>query len=121
MGSNRRAGIIFLKIDGEGMDAKGNFTYNLGKPERETILGADVVHGFSEKVQESYIEGEITDRLTLDLEKLVTADDIEVTLEVANGKTISLREAWYAGKGDVQTEQANIQVKFVGKSAKEVK
>ena len=27
---NRRAGILFFKVDGAQYDAKGNFTYNLG-------------------------------------------------------------------------------------------
>jgi len=42
-----------------------------------------------------------------------------VTLQVANGKTIVLRNAWFAGEGTVQTEEGNIAVRFEGLSATE--
>lgn len=117
---NRKAGIIYLKIDGEARDAKGAFTYNLGQPKREAIVGADAVHGFKETPQVPMIEGEITDASDLDLEKLVTIDDATITLELNNGKTIVLRQAWYAADGDGNTEEANLQVRFEGMSAKEI-
>jgi hypothetical protein len=114
---NRRAGILYLKIDGEIQDAKGNFTYNLGGPKREGIAGADTVHGFKEAVQVPYIEGEITDKSTLDLKKLINIEDATITLELATGKTVVLKQAWYAADGDAQTEEGNIQVRFEGKEA----
>lgn len=119
--SQRRAGILYLKIDGTTFDAKGNFTYNLGKPKREAVVGADAVHGFKETPQVAFIEGEITDRGDLDLEKLVQLDDITATLELANGKVVVLRNAWYAGDGNAQTEEANIQLRLEGKSGEEVR
>ncbi|MFP3943815.1 MAG: phage tail tube protein [Alphaproteobacteria bacterium] len=118
--SNRRAGIIFLKINGRQHDARGNFTYNLGVPKREAIVGADGVHGHKEMPKAPFIEGEITDRGDLDVEALQRLDDVTVTLELANGKVILLRNAWYAADGDAQTEEANIQVRFEGLSAEEV-
>jgi hypothetical protein len=119
--SQRRAGIVYFKIDGSIQDAKGNFTYNLGKNKREAIVGADAVHGFKETPQVAFIEGEITDRGTLDLEALVTLDDITATLELSNGKVFVLRNAWYAGDGNVQTEESNIQIRLEGKTGEEVR
>ncbi len=119
--SERKGGIIFVKIDGEIQDAKGNFTYNLGMPKREAIVGSDTVHGFKETPQVAFIEGEITDRQTLDLEKLLRTEDATITLELANGKVISLRNAWYAGDGTGNTDEGNIAVRFEGKSGEEIK
>lgn len=116
----RRAGLIQLKTGGVIQDAKGEFSYNLGIPIREPIVGADGVHGFKETPQPPMIEGVITDRGSLDLEALVKGKDQTVTLELANGKTISLRSAYYAGDGTVTTGEAEIKVKWVGKSAKEI-
>jgi len=118
---NRRAGILFFKVDGTQYDAKGGFTYNLGAAKREAIVGSDAVHGYKETPQVPFIEGEITDRSDLDLEKLLNLDGVTVTLELANGKVVLLRDAWYAGDGDVGTEEANIQVRFEGLSGEEVK
>lgn len=118
--SQRRAGTIQLQVDGEVFDAKGNFSYNLGQPKREAMVGSDRVHGYKETPQVPFIEGEITDRATLSLKSLVTMKGVTVTLTHANGKVISLRNAWYAGEGTGNTEEANIDFRFEGMSAKEV-
>jgi len=119
--SNRRSGIMYLKVNGEAFDAKGNFTYNSGKPKREAIVGNASVHGYKETPQTPYIEGEITDRGNLDVDNLKMIDDATVTLELANGKTFLLRNAWYAGDGDVGTEEANIGIRFEGLSGEEIR
>lgn len=118
--SQRRGGIIQFQVAGVIQDAKGNFTYNLGRPVRETLVGSDKVHGFSEKPQPCFIEGEITDRGTLDLAALVEAQDVTVSLELANGKVVILRDAWFAGEGTGNTEEGNIAVRFEGRNAEEV-
>jgi hypothetical protein len=120
-GKNRIGGIIALKVNGDMYFAKGNFTYNLGKPKKEGVVGSDRVHGYKEVPQVPFIEGEITDRNELDLEDLVTLDDATATLELANGKVIMLREAWYAGEGTGNTEEGNIALRLEGMSAEEVR
>ncbi|SDI55384.1 phage tail tube protein [Pseudomonas abietaniphila] len=119
-GKNRIGGIIALKVNGDIYFAKGNFTYNLGKPKREGVVGADTVHGYKETPQVPFIEGEITDRQELSLEDLVTLDDATITLELSNGKVITLSEAWFAGEGTGNTEEGNIACRFEGMSAEEV-
>ena len=116
--SNRLAGILFFKIDGELYQAKGGFTYNLGIPLREFILGSE---GYKETEQAAYIEGEITDHPDLDLKRLVLLDGVTVTLELANGKVFLLRNAWYAGDGNVASEDANITVKFEAPKGEEIR
>lgn len=118
--SQRRAGLIQVQVNGEVYQARGNWTYNLGRPMREAIIGADTVHGYKETPQVAFIEGEITDLSTLDLATLVELEDATVTLELANGKLIALRNAWFAGDGTGNTEEANIAVRFEGSGAEEV-
>jgi len=120
MADQRRAGLIQLQINGVIFDAKGKFSTNLGQPKRETIIGADKVHGFKETPQASYIEGAITDRGTLDLKALVTATDVTVTLSYANGKVFVLRDAWFAGDGTLDTDEAEIAVRWEGIDAEEI-
>lgn len=116
----RRGGIIFVKVNGQQLDAKGNFTYNLGVGIRETIVGSDAVHGYSEKPQAAFIEGEITDNSQLDLAALAKTDDATITLELANGKVVVLRNAWAAGEFTGNTDEGNIGVRFEGLSAEEI-
>ena len=110
--NNRRAGRVYLKIDGALYDAKGSFSYNLGHDKREGIVGADGIHGYKETPQLPFIEGVITDRGDIDLEALTTADNVTVTLELVNGKTIVLANAWFAGEGGITTEDAEIAVRL---------
>jgi len=117
----RRAGITFFKIDGTVYDLKGNLTYNLGANKREAIVGLDSVHGYMEKPQVPFMELEITDRADLDVEKLLNITDSTIMAELANGKVIQLRNAWYAGDGNVGSEEGNIQARFEGKTADEIR
>lgn len=108
----RRAGIITVRLNGIAYSAKGAFSYNLGRPKRESIVGADTVHGFKEMPQVAFIEGEFTDHRDMDLNLLVTGEGLTVTLELANGKVIVLTEAWFASEGTVGTEEGNVSVRF---------
>lgn len=121
MSNQRRAGIIFVKVNGQQYDAKGDFSYNLGRPLREGIAGSDGVHGYKETPQIPYIEGEITDRGDLDVEALLDVSGATVTLELANGKVIALKDAWFAGEGSISTSEANITTRFEGMSADEIR
>lgn len=120
MADQRRAGLIQVKVNGEIFDAKGSFTYGYGRPKRTAIVGSDGVHGYKEEPQVSFIEGAVTDRGSLDVSAVFTAKDVTVTLELANGKTFALREAWYAGDGQASTEEAEIPVRWEGASGEEI-
>jgi hypothetical protein len=118
---NRRSGVLYVKLDSKLLDVAGEFTYNLGKPKRDAKVGHDRVHGYKELPQVPYVEGTITDSSTLDLETdILGITNATVTLELANGKTVVLRNAWYAGEGNVTTEEAEIAVRFEGMSAEEI-
>jgi len=118
--SQRKGGIIQVQVNGEVFQAKGSWSYNLGRPKREAIVGTDTVHGYKETPQVSFIEGEITDRGDLDLAVLVSLIDSTVTMTLANGKVIVLRDAWYAGEGTGNTEEGNIGVRFEGLGGEEI-
>lgn len=120
-GNKRVGGIISLKVDGDMYFAKGDFTYNLGLPKKEGVVGSDRVHGYKETPQIPFVEGEVTDRQEMSLETLVGLKDATITLELANGKVIVLREAWYAGEGTGNTGEGNIGARFEGMSAEEVR
>lgn len=117
----RVGGIIEFKINGELFSAKGSFTYNLGRPKRDAVVGSDKVHGYKEMPQSPYIEGAITDNADLSLEQLVLVKEATITLSLANGKIVVLREGYYSGDGNVTTEEGEIAVRFDGMDADEVR
>lgn len=118
--SQRRAGIISISINGVRYDVKGAATYNLGRAKRTAIVGQDSVHGFKEEPQVAYLETKFTDRGDLDLNALVTLEGASVMCELANGKVIAFRDAWYAAEGEGSTEEAEIDARFESKDAEEI-
>lgn len=121
MANPRVGGLIFIKVDGEVLKAKGAFTYNLGLGKREAVMDAGGgVAGYKESPQVPFIEGACTDSDELDVKSLLETKDATVTLELANGKTIVLRKAYYAADGQVGTEEGELQVRFEGFSAEEI-
>lgn len=116
----RLSGTIQFQANGVPYNVVGGFTYNLGSPKREALVGHDKVHGFKELPQVPFIEGEIRDQPGLDLSALQGITNATVTLTLAVGKVVVLRDAWYASEGDVGTEEANIAVRFEGLGAEEV-
>lgn len=115
-----RAGTITFKVNGEVQDAKGSFTYNLGVDLKKMIAGADRVHGAYSAVQVPFIEGLLTDDGSFDVAAMMAMEDGTVTIDLANGKTIALYNACFAGEGNVTTEQGEISCRWEGKSAREI-
>lgn len=119
MAANLRAGKLFFKVNGDKKRAKGAFTYNIGKDKKTKIAGVDGVHGTKVEIVVPFIEGKISDGSDVDLAAFIDAEGT-ITLELANGKTISLFEGEYSADANVSTEEGEIPVRFEGKSAKEV-
>ena len=122
--AQRFAGIVFVKIDGTMQNAKGNFSVGMGFPMREGIKGSDDrLHGFKETPQVAHIEGEISNTADLNIEALSRVEDSTVTVEINNGKVYALRNAFITnGEGlVVNSEEANIPVRFEGSRCEEIR
>jgi hypothetical protein len=121
MPANQRvAGLIRLQTNGEILMAKGDFTYNLGRPKREAIIGRDGVHGFKETPQVAFIEGTITDAGDIDVAALDVLQAATVNLKLGNGKQVVLGGAYFAGDGTGSTNESEITVRWEGTTAEEI-
>lgn len=108
-------GTIRIRANGAVIPAKGSWSWNLGRPMREPIIGADGRHGFKELPQVAYIEGATTfDGQSFDLAALVSLRDATVTLELANGTVLVLPNAYFAGEGSGSTDEGEVAVRFEG-------
>lgn len=119
--SKRIGGIIFVKVNGEQYKAKGSWTYNLGRGKKEGVAGSDGMHGYKEMPQVPFIEGAITDDSEISAIDLLDIKDATITLDLANGKTVVLSNAWFAGEGNITTEEGEIASRFEGMDADEVR
>ena len=120
MATLRRAGLRALTIDSTRYDVVGNIAYSLGKPVLEELIGADRFHGFKETPGIPLMELEIRDSGDLDVELLVTLQDVTLAAELVSGKTVVLRRASQAGAASQGSEEGAIEVRFVGQSSEEI-
>ena len=114
------SGTISFRIDGVRHFVVGDWTYNLGKPKREALVGSDSFHGYKEMPQAAMISGVIRDTNQLSVTALADVKEATIQLELGNGKVIVLRDAFNENEGNVTTEEGNIEVKFTGASAEEI-
>ena len=120
MATRRVGGILLLKLDGALFQAKGEFTYDIGIPLRTAVVGVDAVHGFKEEPKVPFIEGALTDNDELDLAQLQSFRDGTATLELANGKVIIIRLAFYASPGNVSAAEGQIPLRIEGITGEEI-
>jgi hypothetical protein len=121
--NNRKSGVIHLSIDGKGYATKGSFKYGLGLPRKQPLFNSNGgVEGFKEVMESApFVEGEIYDQSDLDLAALFKTDDATVTLQLANGKVIVFKDAWYAGTSEGNTEEANINFRMESRTVTEIR
>ena len=118
----RVAGVLEFSMNGKSHNIAGNFTYHLGTPKREMLVGQDRVHGYSELPMAPFIKGESRDSYSTDVKNdvcLIT--DATLVLKVANGKRIMFEEAVYTGSGEIETGESKINFEFGAKSAEEIR
>lgn len=118
--SQRVGGIIQFQAGGVLLAAKGNFTWNVGKPKRDAVIGADRVHGYKEAVQVPFIEGAITVDEDTDVDAILTLKDATAFLSLSNGAAVILKDAWQAGEGSGTTEEGELPVRFEAKTGEYV-
>jgi hypothetical protein len=100
-------------MDGVQQDAKGSFTLTMGGPKLSPIVGADRIHGAKEEQMPGSIEGVLTDRGDLSIRDLLDYTG-SVTIELRNGKSYILPNAFYGGDGALDTEEGEIGITYYG-------
>lgn len=121
MANSRRAGIVSAKFDDTIYDVKGSVTYNVNKTKRDSIVGHDRYHGFKELPKVIFAEFAITDSDDFDIEAdLYSKRDGTLVIDLANGKSITFSKAFFAGEGDVTTEEGEIAARFEAEDGQEI-
>lgn len=113
----RVAGVIEVRVNGDLLRAAGDFSYNPGQPKRDAMIGATGVDGYSEKPQVPFIEGDIRHTGRTNIMALCNITDATITLSLANGHGMVLRNGWYAGEGTGNTGEGTFGARFEGLSA----
>lgn len=115
----RLAGIAFLTVDGVNYMLQGDLEYQVSRVSRDTLVGQDKVHGFSEKPVAGHISGTLRDSAGLSLADINAMTNVTVIIELANGKTVIGRNMWAVDVQAVKTMEATFEVKWESESVEE--
>ena len=111
---NRLAGTVYLTVDGVAYQLVGDFEYSPSTVSRESLVGMDRVHGYSEKPNVPHISGTIRDMGSLSVTALNQMTNVTVVAELANGKTIVGNNMWTVETQTAKAEDAAVEVKWEG-------
>jgi hypothetical protein len=112
--AQRIAGVCYVKVDGAQLAARGNWMVSPLTVQRAGIAGQDGIHGYSEEPKIPYIEGDVSTMVEGRVEELTAVTDSTVTIELANGTTYTLRNAWFSGDLTINAKDGSYKVKFEG-------
>lgn len=118
----RVGGTLEFSANGRVFNVVGTFTYHLGTPKAEIVVGPDRVHGYTELPMAPFIKGEGRDASNTDVKNdICLLRDATLVLKIANGKRIMFEEAVYTGSGEIETGEGKINLEFGAKSAEEIR
>ncbi len=117
--TQRLAGIAYLSVDGQSYMIAADLSYSVSTVSRETLVGQDKVHGYSEKPHAGFIAGTLRDAKILSLAKINGMTKVTVVAELANGKTIVGRNMWTVEAQEVKTAEGSFEVRWEGLSVEE--
>lgn len=119
MTNMRIAGVCYLKFAGAQFPVKGKPEYSVNETTNETVTGLDEVHGYLEKPHPPHIKCTLSDLGEVSTKKLQKTKGTAM-LELANGKTIVIRDGWVVGDIDVDAEAGEYGIEIQGKKGEEL-
>ena len=110
----RLAGITGLMIDGTSYMVVSDVTWSPAKWKRETLVGLDSVHGYSEVPIQGYIEATLRDSGSITVGDFNQMRCVEVQIQLANGKIVAGASMWNTSALEVRAAEGTFQVRFDG-------
>lgn len=108
-------GTAYVFVGGKQNAIGGSVTYGGFSSERESKVGLDHGVDYVEKPVAPWVEIESKDKAGVDLVALANMTDTNVTVELANGKTVILSNAHQINSGEVDAAEGMGKFRFEGK------
>ena len=107
-------GVVYVKADGIQLSAEGTVTVMFSKEKREGKAAMDgrVVRSRTPLVP--YVEGTYYLTASTDIEALEAIETADVKVELASGKTGTLRNAYACGEAEVDSSAGTFKLRFEG-------
>ena len=110
----RLGGITGFAIDGDAYMVVSDVTWSPSRWRRETMLGLDSVHGYSEVPAAGFLEATLRDSGSLSVGDFNDMTCVEVQVTLANGKIVGGAAMWNVAALEVRAAEGTFQVRFEG-------
>lgn len=114
MGQNTQ-GTAFFKINGVQYSIGGEMKIMALSQKRNALIGLDGDVMPQIEFQSPMIECQVKDVASVDLVALSLMENVTVQVDMANGTTWELSNAFYSGEGELDAKEGNFAVRFNGK------
>lgn len=116
---NRLAGTASFTVGGVTYLLSGELSYIVSTVERESLVGMDSVHGYKEMPHVGQIKGTLRDNSSIKVADFNAMTSVNITLQLANGKTIVGSNMWCTGVQEAKATDGTFEVSFEGNSVTE--
>jgi hypothetical protein len=117
---NRIGGVLSIRVDGKQYEARGNFQVTPSTVKRTGVAGQDFVHGYIEEPIVPSIKGDFSIGNQLSMVELEAITNATVQVNLANGNTYVLSEAWTTSAFMIDAHDGKVEVTFEGKTCDEI-
>lgn len=108
-------------MDGNQLKSRPGATLRIGGLSRNSVLGDDEVHGYTEAVVAPRIECTISHNEDTSLVELDNVKDASITFECDNGKTYIMSPAWRADDpSTLNSQEGSVPYVFEGVRCEEM-
>lgn len=108
------AGTCYIKVDGLQLSATGGIEIPMNTRVKEVVIGLDGSVDYKETHRAPYTKLTAKVPQGFPRDKLVNADTMTVTSELANGDVYVLSNAWVNGEMNHNPEDGTVDIEFHG-------
>lgn len=111
----RIAGMATFFINGASYSTDGQFTVKIQDTKRNPIMDSNGTVHYSEEFVPSMISGNILTTPNLNPDVITALTNATVMVQLKNGSTGMLDEAFFTGDANVTTQDGQMAIEFQGK------
>jgi hypothetical protein len=115
-----RGGTLFFKVDAVAYDLAGTFNIKWGGIVRDPVVGPNAVNGYKTKYAAPMVDCELQDGDAVLLATLQRMGNNTQTIELENGKSYVMINAWQNGDITLDAAETKIKTAFAAKFIEEL-
>lgn len=119
MADNFSAGTAYFRVDGKSFALVGEFSWSPSTPSREGMYGQDGFHGLKSKPRSGTIKAKLRDSSGVSIYGLGSLTSANISVELANGKTVVGSGMFQSGDITAESEDGTIDITFEGPDVRE--